>query len=119
MEASNTMERRRFRLNRPQTQAPERPDRPALPRYPMLLGEPSPSLAKIRRMTIPELQKKISSLGADQPPLLTKLEKLRAKDPIPAEDVKETETHLKRLQVLESLAKEQLEKLLADREVRR
>ncbi len=89
-----------------------------MPRYPMLLGEPSPSLAKIKRMTVPELQKKISSLQADQPPLHAKLEKLRAKDPIPAELLKETEGHLKRLETLEGLAKEQLAKLLAERELR-
>lgn len=70
-------------------------------------------------MTIPELQKKISSLGADQSPLVKKLEKLRTKEPHPAEEIQATELHLKRLKTLEGIAREQIEKRLAERETRR
>jgi len=53
----------------------------------MLLGEPSPSLAKINKMNMAKLAEKIASLESELQDLATRLDRLKALDPPPAEKI--------------------------------
>jgi|GEM_PF-1936014 len=58
---------------------------------PVLLGEPSPSLAKIKTMNMVKLAAKIASLREERARMAAKLEKLRARDPLPDDKIKQGE----------------------------
>ena len=77
----------------------------------MLLGEPSPSLAKINTMNMAKLTEKIAQLTRDRGPLVAKLEKLQAKEDPPAspEEIKRTELLIARLDALKQAAQERLD----------
>jgi hypothetical protein len=75
----------------------------------MLLGEPSPSLAKINGMNMEKLAAKIASLREEQGRMKSKLEKLLQRDPpAPAEKVELAQDTLARLAALEKAATERL-----------
>ena len=75
----------------------------------MLLGEPSPSLAKINAMNMEKLAAKIVSLRDEQQRMDAKLKKLLARDPAaPAEKIEQAKTTLLRLKALEEAATERL-----------
>ncbi|WP_184676641.1 hypothetical protein [Algisphaera agarilytica] len=71
----------------------------------MLLGEPSPSLAKINAMNMEKLAVKIMSLREEQQRMNAKLERLLARDPAaPEEKIKQAKDTLVRLKALEEAA---------------
>lgn len=74
----------------------------------MLLGEPSPSLAKINGMNMEKLAAKIASLKDEQLRMNGKLEKLLARDPAPADKIEQAKATLVRLEALEKAATERL-----------
>lgn len=75
----------------------------------MLLGEPSPSLAKINGMNMEKLAAKIASLREEQARMAAKLERLEARDPAtPAEQIEMAKATLVRLKALEDAAAERL-----------
>ncbi len=78
------------------------------PDLPMLLGEPSPSLAKINGMNMAKLEEKIASLTADRVHLVNKLEKLKKADPPKPDQLKDTEKLIARLDALKAAAEERL-----------
>lgn len=71
---------------------------------PVLLGEPSPSLAKIKTMNMVKLAAKIASLREERARMAAKLEKLRARDPLPDDKIKQGEDTIERLSALEAIA---------------
>ena len=75
----------------------------------MLLGEPSPSLAKINRMNMVKLEAKIEQLVEEQSLVTKRLERLTCRDPVPTEQVERTREQLDRLVALEKAARERLE----------
>ncbi|MEM6458329.1 MAG: hypothetical protein AAF710_02945 [Planctomycetota bacterium] len=76
---------------------------------PMLLGEPSPSLAKINGMNMEKLAAKIASLREEQVRMKAKLERLLARDPAaPAEKIEQAQATLARLKALEEAATRRL-----------
>lgn len=83
-----------------------RPSRGAKPDdLPVLLGEPSPSLAKINSMNMEKLAAKIVSLKEEQTRMAAKLERLLARDPAAPEDkVTQAKETLVRLKALEDAA---------------
>lgn len=74
----------------------------------MLLGEPSPSLAKINAMNMEKLALKIVSLRDEQQRMTGKLEKLEARDPAPTEKIEQAKATMERLKALEAAAMERL-----------
>ena len=79
------------------------------PKPPMLLGEPSPSLAKINTMNMAKLEAKIASLNEEQQRMTTRLEKLKAVDPPPADKIASLTDLLARLEALKDAAQTRLE----------
>ena len=77
---------------------------------PVLLGEPSPSLAKINGMNMEKLAAKILSLRDEQLRLNGKLEKLlqREGEEDVAEKIEQAKLNLERLKALEAAATERL-----------
>lgn len=71
---------------------------------PVLLGEPSPSLAKIKTMNMVKLAAKIASLREESARMEAKLTKLRLRDPLPEEQIKQGDLTVKRLNALEAIA---------------
>ena len=71
---------------------------------PVLLGEPSPSLAKIKTMNMVKLAAKIVSLREERARMEAKLEKLRVRDPLPDEKIKQGADTVERLTALEAVA---------------
>jgi hypothetical protein len=72
----------------------------------MLLGEPSPALAAINGMNMVKLEAKIKQLRETAAPLVIKLEKLKAKEPLDEQEIAATEALLARLKALEAAAQE-------------
>ncbi len=70
----------------------------------MLLGEPSPSLAKIKTMNMVKLAAKIVSLREERSRMEAKLIKLQARDPLPNEKIKLGQDTVERLNALEAIA---------------
>ncbi|MEO1236489.1 MAG: hypothetical protein AAFX76_06845 [Planctomycetota bacterium] len=75
---------------------------------PMLLGEPSPSLAKINGMNMEKLTAKIASLREERARMKAKLDRLEARDPAPAEQIQVAKATIVRLKALEDAAAERL-----------
>ena len=74
----------------------------------MLLGEPSPSLAKINEMNIVKLTAKIASLAEEEAQLVKRLTRLNELDPPPADKIQTVTDLLKRLVALKAAAEERL-----------
>jgi hypothetical protein len=73
------------------------------------MGEPSPSLARINKMTAGELTIKIESLQGEQAPLEAKLARLeRHIGAINIEKMKKIRTQLERLKALEQICRDRL-----------
>ena len=75
---------------------------------PILLSEPSPSLAKINAMNTAKLQAKIESLETEQAALNSRLERLKAVTPLPEERIKNITELLERLEALKEAANKRL-----------
>ncbi|MEM1211798.1 MAG: hypothetical protein AAGI68_05800 [Planctomycetota bacterium] len=75
---------------------------------PMLLGEPSPSLAKIQTMNTEKLRAKIASLNEERARLVTRHDNLAALDPVPTEKVDNINDLIARIDALLEAAKERL-----------
>lgn len=71
---------------------------------PVLLGEPSPSLAKIKTMNMVKLAAKIAMLREERDRMDAKLVKLRARDPLPEDQIKQGEDTVERLDALAAIA---------------
>lgn len=74
----------------------------------MLMGEPSPSLAKINTMNMAKLTEKIASIEEEEARVGAKLKRLQAVDPLPERKIKAVSELLERLDVLKKLAAERL-----------
>ncbi len=74
----------------------------------MLMGEPSPALAKIGMMSIPKLEAKIQTLKEEQTRLIARIERLVRHDPQPAEQIENLKKQLARLEAIEQAAQERL-----------
>ncbi|MEM6550910.1 MAG: hypothetical protein AAF750_02050 [Planctomycetota bacterium] len=74
----------------------------------MLLGEPSPSLAKIQTMNTEKLRAKIASLNEERGRLVTRKDNLTALDDVPTDKVDNIDNLLARIDALLDAAKERL-----------
>ncbi len=74
----------------------------------MLLGEPSPSLAKIGQMDAAALQAKIASLDLEKERLTARMDKLRVLDAPPRDKIKALMALMVRLDALKDAATERL-----------
>jgi predicted house-cleaning noncanonical NTP pyrophosphatase (MazG superfamily) len=77
-------------------------------RPPMLLGEPSPSLAKINAMNMAQLTEKIASLDEELARVSAKLERLEQQDDKPEEKIKTVIELISRLKALKIIAEKRL-----------
>ncbi len=77
-------------------------------RYPMLLGKPSPGLAKIAKMTTEELSQRIESLTLESDHVVRKIGRLTGQDPRPRQRIHELTMLLNRLSELEQAARDRL-----------
>lgn len=114
------MENRRFSSNRPfRSNRPTRgsggpprgrggPGGRKPPPPPILLGEPSPSLAKINTMNMARLTEKITQLIEEQERVGAKLSRLEVIDPVPEEKIKSVKELLERLAALKLAAETRL-----------
>ncbi len=84
-------------------------------RDPILMGLPSPSLAKINRMNSAELTEHIKALEVEAGHIRAKLEKMAAKEPVDEAHVKLLKEQLARLEALGNIAKERIASGQADR----
>ena len=75
---------------------------------PMLLGLPSPSLAKMNRMNSAELQERLERLTTEQQCLEVKLKNLEAHRPRPDQKIELLKAQVDRLKVLQETAKSKL-----------
>ncbi len=75
----------------------------------MLLGEPSPSLAKIRTMNMEKLRAKIESLDEEKARIERRINGLLRVDTAPADQIQHLRDLLKRLEALQEAARERLE----------
>ncbi len=74
----------------------------------MLLGEPSPSLAKINTMNMAKLTEKIAQIEEEQTRVGAKLSRLEQVDPLPEPKIKELKDLLVRLAALKEAAETRL-----------
>jgi hypothetical protein len=91
--------------SRPLGGKPQRPQR----QYPLLLGEPSPSLAKINRASIEELQVRIDKLLEEAGHITKRIEALTKLTPPDEAKIKVLKDQLRRLRLLETKARERME----------
>lgn len=82
------------------------------PDYPILLGEPSPSLARIRLMNIEKLEAKIASLIESQERLAKRIVNLSRSEPPDTEKIERNKLELVRLGALKEAAEERLQEKL-------
>ncbi|MCC6581609.1 MAG: hypothetical protein IT440_14345 [Phycisphaeraceae bacterium] len=76
---------------------------------PILMGQPSPSLAKINKMNMEELKERIASLETEKGHLSHKVEQLSQKEPRDEVKITELKALMSRLGALVNVAKERLE----------
>jgi hypothetical protein len=82
------------------------------PKPPTLLGEPSPSLAKLQRMNTKQLQEHLERLTTEKERLNQKIARLQAMDEPREEQIKNLLEQVARLEALEKLTRERLEEKL-------
>jgi hypothetical protein len=75
---------------------------------PMLMNEPSPSLASINRMNQEELTERIESLQLEATNLLNKIDRLKEVKPPPLEKIDNLAIQVERLKALETAARDRL-----------
>ncbi len=78
-------------------------------RPPVLMGRPSPSLQKMRKMTISELEAHSERLGTERERLEQRISHLERQDPVPTAKLEDLKQQFERLTVLRDAALEQLE----------
>lgn len=78
----------------------------------MLMGEPSPSLAKLQRMNTTQLQEHLQRLVTERERLQSKIDRLKSMDEPREEQVKSLTEQIARLEALEKLTRERLEEKL-------
>jgi predicted nuclease with TOPRIM domain len=76
---------------------------------PKFMGEPSPSLAKLRRMRPPEIRQHIARLVTERERLTQKIERLQAITPPRTDDIKTLTASAERLAALEREAQNRLD----------
>lgn len=76
---------------------------------PILMGEPSPGLARINRMNIAQLAERIDRLKAEAAILAKKIERLKAQDPLPQAEINTVTVQVARLRALEKAARERMD----------
>lgn len=87
---------------------PPRPNR-RVQRFPRLLGQPSPSLAKIRKMTPQELETHVRNLAEEIGFIQRRIERLKTQRPMPAEHIDQLQEHIERLSTLQAKAQQRRE----------
>lgn len=85
-------------------------DRPLRPRKPdpMFLGVPSPSLRKMQRMSVQELQQQVERLTMEGKRLLEKAERLKTITPLPQDRIEQLNKQKLRLDALAKVAQNEL-----------
>lgn len=78
---------------------------------PMLLGKPSPSLAKMEIMSRDDLMVQIESLTTEASRLRRKIEHLKIQDPVPQKRIDHLARQSRRLSALTRAARERVEKV--------
>ncbi|MEM1354798.1 MAG: hypothetical protein AAGC44_12295 [Planctomycetota bacterium] len=86
-----------------------RPQRRRQPAHPMLMGEPSPALSKIRRMNIEKLNAYLDSTKVEIERLGGKVKNLTEVEPVNHDKIKTLESQQERLRALLDAAAEQLQ----------
>lgn len=76
--------------------------------YPMLLGEPSPSLAKIGKMNMEELKERIEALAVEKARIDEKIKNLSNMQPRDDARIESLSTQAARLTALSNAAKDRL-----------
>lgn len=84
----------------------------------MLMGEPSPSLAKINTMNMAKLAEKIAALESEQAELTARLERLKQLDPPPAKKIKTVTDLHERLVALHAAATKRLQEKATRKAIR-
>lgn len=84
-------------------------------KVPMFMGEPSPALAKIRRMNMADLNEHIERMDVDRDRLKTKIKRLRSQPEPPGQKVRTLGADVKRLEGL----LEEARKLLSSKQDRK
>lgn len=82
---------------------------PRKPRYPLLMGLPSPSLVKMKRMTPDELTVRVDRLNQEAERLTKKIGNLKSMKPAPEERITQLNKQLERLAVLVQRYRDRLE----------
>ena len=75
---------------------------------PMFLGQPSPSLAKMRKMSSADLATRIQNLQLEADRLIAKVAKLKERDPQPKDQIAFLLEQAKRLEALQEAARERM-----------
>lgn len=75
------------------------------------MGEPSPSLAKLRRMRPPQIREHIARLATERERLNKKIERLQALDPPRTQDIQQLTASAERLAALEREAQNRLDSM--------
>ncbi len=75
---------------------------------PVLMGVPSPSLAKMSKMNMVDLNAQIDRLTIEGSRLASKIERLTVHKPSPVEHITQLKAQLERLEVLKKAAQERL-----------
>jgi len=78
------------------------------PKIPKLMGEPSPSLAKIRTMDSAALTARIDTLTIEADRLKDRIRRLTVLDPRPDDKIRQLTDLFNRLQALEKAARDRL-----------
>lgn len=86
-----------------------RPQRRRAPSHPILMGEPSPALSKIRRMNIEKLQQYLESTQVEIDRLIKKVKNLEEVEPVNHDRIKTLNDQQERLRALIVATNEQLE----------
>ncbi len=82
--------------------------KPGPPDYPMLLGEPSPALAKIATMNTEKLEAKIASLDQELDHVTAKLGRLASQSDPPTQKIETAKMLIQRLNAIKDVATERL-----------
>lgn len=80
-------------------------------RDPMLLGEPSPALSKMRKMNAPELEVYAQSLVVEAERLQQKIGHLERVKPVPSERIADLTKQIERIAALTDMARKRIEEI--------
>ncbi len=85
---------------------------------PVLLGKPSPSLARINKMNAEELIARIDSLSTERARLARRIEHLKIQDPVPQQRIDRLSRQIRRLAALQKTAGDRLAEKQEQRRLR-